>query len=496
MLSRLDFIKFVGTLGGMILTPLGRLRIWKYTLHSHKFRHAKRGSIQIGIYLILALALVDCASPASPVESPTTFSTPAESEVLVEPAKPSGVAGRTIGTRTAPQATATLAPVTETPTKASMPLARIKPFITAKGLRLRFDSWAPDSLWIAYWLGEEEERPASLAFANVDSGETCQHKEVIAQDIGSGRVIRQEDGSALILSGLAGEAQRGVPCGAFALVEHVAAPRTYGEFSPDGSYFAERIILKLEEQAFHTELRITELGTGQTIVSETFVDSPHLQFCGPRWLNNELYLIGRTVDQGVLYYSVADDRVGHVFPDLLGSEASEEENVSLINTQVNPDSGEYHLLLGRWGDPTGSLLYHSELDQLEELPSYYGWTFADASGGWGSFSPDGRWLLLYNQTEDGDTDYWLRLVDPPGSPSVQIANPAHPGGMSSNGQLMAFFRLGHILIVSFPDGRLLSRWYAPNYWLDRLWWSPDGSRLVAYGSPLEYGYEALFVIEP
>jgi hypothetical protein len=396
-----------------------------------------------------------------------------------------------------PQPTATLAPVTETPSTASAPLTSKEPFITADGLRLRFDSWAPENLWFAYWLGESEENLVSLAFANVDSGETCQYEDVKAQDLGSGRVVWQEDGSAIAILNREGKAIGGVPCEAFAPVDNVSLPNPYTrvDLSPDGRHLAERIILELEEQAFHTELRVTEVGTGRTIVSVPYIDSPHFVYGGPRWLNDELYLIGMTVDKGILYYSVSDDRVSNVFPDLLGLAMNDEQNVSTIGVQADPTFGEYHILLGM--SDQGALLFHSELDQTEELHFYPG-SFADGSGGWRSFSPDGKWLLFLSDTPvgNGEMDYWLRAVDPPSSAPVKIADQASSGGLSSNGQLMAFFRQGTVLIVSFPEGRLLSRWQAPNYWLDRLWWSPDGSRLVTYGSHMESGQEALFVIEP
>lgn len=463
------------------------------TVPSRKFRRARRGSIQLGIYLIFALALVACASPASPAASPIGSLTTPETGATSEQSMSSETQAKTISTPTAPQPTVTSAHDTETAT----PLLKVEPLFTASGLRLRFDSWAPNSQWITFWVGEADDLPAYLAFANVNSGETCQHDDVKAQDLGSGRVVWQEDGSAIAILNREGEAIGGVPCEAFASVDNVSLPNPYSrvDLSPDGRHLAERIILELEEQAFHTELRVTEVGTGRTIVSVPYIDSPHFVYGGPRWLNDELYLIGMTVDKGILYYSVSDDRVGNVFPDLLGLAMNDEQNVSTIGVQADPTFGEYHMLLGM--SDQGALLFHSELDQAEELHFYPG-SFADGSGGWRSFSPDGKWLLFLNDTPvgNGEMDYWLRAVDPPSSAPVKIADQASSGGLSSNGQLMAFFRQGNVLIVSFPEGRLLSRWQAPNYWLDRLWWSPDGSRLVTYGSHMESGQEALFVIEP
>jgi hypothetical protein len=252
------------------------------------------------------------------------------------------------------------------------------------------------------------------------------------------------------------------------------------------------------EEAMYKTLTIAEPATGRTIATVSYVDSPHFGWAGQGWLNDELYLIGKTVDQGVLYVSLPEGRIGRLLPDLLGLDASEEEYVVYLCRQANPATGEYHLLLVRYRDDTGRLpplLYHSELDQEEELAFYDVQAVFDGS----SFTPDGKWLLLSNPIAEGEpgpsSDYWLRPVDPPGSAAVEIPRGMDFGGFSSEAQKMAFVGRSSVFLLSFPDGKLLSRWTAPSYYVDRLWWSPDGSRFVAMGFPALTGNEALFVIQ-
>lgn len=448
---------------------------------SQKIHYPKRGFIQFGIYLTLTLALVACLSPASSPGAIPSESPPPETEILMESATPSETLP--------PPPTTTQTPVTETPTITPIPLTEIKPLIGPEEL-MRFDSWAPDSLWIAYWLSEDDEHPASLVFENVVSGETCQPEEVQAQSLGSGLLLWQEDGSVIVLpGGFPQGALKGFPCGAFVPVEDVTLPdpRTRTSLSPDGRYLAEEINLEQVEGTFYMELQITEPATGGTLLSMPYLGSPHLVSGGPRWLNNDTYVIGRTVDQGTLYYSVVEDRVGQLYPDLLGLET--EKDFAFF-TQTDPEIGAFHILLLSDAPP---LLYHSESDQLEELPFANVGNFAGASSQSSFFSPDGKWLLL-SQVAGGH--YWLRPVDPPGSPPTELAYYGQAGSLSRNGQRMAFIHGKTMSIVSFPGGELLSQWHTSGYDIQTIWWSPDGKRLIAVGHQSATNQTALFVIEP
>ncbi len=77
------------------------------------------------------------------------------------------------------------------PTRAETLIHNIEPLVT--GSILRFDSWSPDSKWFAYWITNNDDAPAHLAFINVQTGKTCE-QEVGAIGIESGGVKWLADG--------------------------------------------------------------------------------------------------------------------------------------------------------------------------------------------------------------------------------------------------------------------------------------------------------------
>lgn len=442
------------------------------TILSGMLRSAIQGFSSIGICFMLTLALAACNAPAEPL--------PSEMPPTATPH----------GTSISPSRTPAPTPFTETPENASISLNKMEPFITPDALRVRFDSWSLDGLWIAYWHAENEEQPASLAFANVASGQTCQAEEVQAQSLGSDLLHWQEDGSVIIFpGGSSGVPLKGMPCEVFVPTEESARsdPKTSTYLSPDGRYLATERIIRQEEAVFHIELQITELAAGQNLLTLSYLGSPHLIFGGPRWLNNDIYVIGKTVDQGALYYSILEDRVAHLYPDLLGLET--EKDFAFF-TQTDPKVGMFHVLLLSDGP---ALLYHSESNQLEELTLTDAVNFADASGGLSYFSPDGKWLLL-NQTVG--RSYWLHPVDPPRSTPTELASYGRASGLSPDGQKLALAQGNRAInIVRFPAWALSSRWTVAGFDLQGLWWSPDSQRLVAWGMNPNSGKEALFLIQ-
>jgi len=256
----------------------------------------------------------------------------------------------------------------------------------------------------------------------------------------------------------------------------------------------------------HVVTTITDLTTGQIIATVSY-DSSYADAWrgGPQWLNNEAYLIPPAIDEGILYVSLPDGKVGNLVTDFLGLDPAYVLQYRSVFSQVDPATGAYHLLLKWEGGPTPLplLLYHSELDEIETLPFY---------GAWGIYSgipgifPDGEWLLLSDPVGDEPSleksgGVWLRPVDPPGSEAIQLyegkMSPAD-NGLSLVSQRMAFVNNGKVVyLLSFPDGVFLSRWSARGYdSLQPAAWSPDGSRLAAWGLNDASGQTALFVVEP
>ena len=422
---------------------------------------------------------------------------------------------------TVPPPMSTVTGGTATSTVTAQPVLR--PLTAAPARQgLGFDSWSPDGRWIGYWVGDAE-GPAHLAFADVHTGRTCQHEEVDAQDW-SRRLIWQGDDKVSAVVNQQGEALAGTVCGALAPVEAVAFPGrvTADEPSPDGRYRAEERIVRWEGEAEYKTLVMSESGTGRTVATVSYVGSPHILRTGQGWLNDRLYLIGKTVDRGVLYVSLPEGKLGHVLPDLWGLNESDEEYIWLVQSQANPASGEYHLLLQEYKDDAPQfpvLLYHSELDQLEEIPFYLAWPFFEGS----SFTPDGQWLLLGDPVSEGEPtgtiNYWLRPVDPPGSAAVRASTSMKIDGVPAQARemaeivakavdykwafcgsslelgQMAFARETSVMIFGLRDGQLLGGYSTSPYDTRYLWWSPDGSRAVATGYDARVEQEALFVIE-
>lgn len=457
--------------------------------------YSQRLSLLAG-YLILVLALGGCLMASQEPESPS--------------ATPMSLPTMTIDTSSlSPEPTVPRSGTTvveeDTRPEVRIPSNTVEPYIAAA--RLRFDSWSPDSQWLAYWFSDQDEAGStSLVFANVNTGVVCQQAEIVAPSLESGSVSWQADGNVIVVSGLNQDAWIGAPCEALASTENGSHPDEKGELSPNGRYHAVTTFTS-EGQLLHYTVTITDTIAHQNIITFSWKASVHAVKGGPSWLTNDLYLIGQTFQQGVLYLSLPNGQIGNVLTDLIGIETYDKETTWWVFSQSQPSTGAYHLLLQWWGGSTAwspLLLYHGERDQVEELPFYKARHFSPSNtSALSGFSPDGQWLIVGHLVEGGDPandpgqDYWVRPVDPPGGSFVQVVNQAVLGGLSSHGHRLALFHDNSLIqIVSFPEGEMLSQWPIPGYDVDRLWWSPDDARLALWGIDVESGQEVLFVIEP
>lgn len=380
------------------------------------------------------------------------------------------------------------------PTDTQVPIQIVEPFVASS--RLRFDSWSPDSQWIAYWFSDSDDAPVNLAFADVSSGKICQHNEISVDDIESGNVRWLENGNAIVFQDPRGDVLGGVPCGVFSSVENATTlEKEIGHISPDGRFRADATISGWEGELMHNVTTITEISTTQIAVSVKWDGSPHA-WAESGWLSNELYLIGLDVNRGALYVSIPDGTIGNVVSDLLGLKAEEVGNIFHVAHYTNLATGDYHLLLEMWNGPPGSplLLYHSETSLVEKLPFYKSWVVNGSS-----ISPDGRWLFIsypLSKANDETTDFWIRSVDPPDSSALKLAEGMGFAGFSNEANKIAFVDSKYVYILNFPNGEMLSQWGASGYQIDRVWWSPDGSQLAMQGFPSGSKSEALFIVQP
>ncbi len=370
----------------------------------------------------------------------------------------------------------------------------IEPLVTEP--RLRFDSWSPDSQWIAYWIADGENTPSRLAFVNVQSGKVCRHNDVFADALESGRVLWAESGNVIAVQDQNGSALEGAPCSVFSPTTSIPISRTDSSMSPNGDYRADTTYNGGEGELQHYITTITEISTEQIVATVKWDASPHA-WAESGWLNDELYLIGLDVKQGGLYITLPDGKIGNVVSDLLGLDIQDVGYISHLGRHIDAINGEYHLLIERpikqsIGQPL--LLYHSELDQVEELQFYRSWIVNGSN-----ISTDGKWLFLsYPSSKQSDeiTDFWIRAVDPSDSPASKLADEIGFAGFSDTAHKIIFTDDKYVYILNFPDGKTLGLWRSPGYYIDRVWWSPDGKHVAMQGFPVGSEPEAIFVITP
>lgn len=452
---------------------------------------------------VIILMVAACSIQSVEPQLATAVST---AILLPTPTNPSGLAPTPAVTpepTNSPSATPTL--VTATVEQEQTQEPSLKPIVTASSLR--FDSWSPDSQWLAYWAGSATETgSASLAFFNVLSGENCSQTDLIAEDMMSGGVRWQAEDQVIVRLNEANEAI-GIPCHTFTPLNNQRFTGSTITYSPNRENYAETSYDASQGQVISYTVTIRNTTTDETVTAFSWEASIYLSGSEPDWLNNELYLIGQTAwEQGVLYLSIVDGQPHNLLTDLMGLTTFDNETVWLVFHKSDPITGAYHILLQWQGAPTYEnwsplLLYHSELNLLEELTFYKVRPFDDY--GPLGFSQDGHWLLIGSPVEGGDPandagrDYWLRPVDPPNSEAMELPGLGSIRGLSPDGKWVARLQDGKFIhLLTFPEGEDVNQWEVSGYHGDRLWWSPDSRFLVVWGAALDNGQESLFLVEP
>lgn len=425
-------------------------------------------------FLLLALSAIESCAPVTPF--PATQKSPEVVETLTASPVPEPYA-----TRTQP----------------SPPF--LKPSVT--GSRLIFESWSPDSQWVAYWYGDQEyvsqDHPAHLAFLDVRSGRICKHQELNIISL-SGYLTWLEDERFIAVEGPGGKVFEGVPCEELSPVENYEVSKEdTGQISPDGRYRAEMETMFSEGERQENVTTIKEIATDQIVFTVEWIGGAPYARADSGWLTNELYIIGLDVTQGVIYFSTSTMATGNVVSNLLGLNPQEVRGIQDVSHHVDAASGEYHLLIEFWSRPpsapTPLLLYHSETDSVETIPFYTTWGINGTP-----FTDEGRWLLLsYPTSETYDyRDFWIRAVDPAGSTSRLLESEYELGGFSAAAQKIIFAGGFWVKVLDFPGGEMVAFFDLSGYELNRIKWSPDGTRIMVQGSPFDSRPEAIFILNP
>lgn len=373
--------------------------------------------------------------------------------------------------------------------------ATVEPIATAP--MLRFDSWSPTSDFIAYWTFTAEEAaisytnpPGSLSFLNARAGQSCLYPYKASSNTS---LIWQSDGKIVILSG--DMARLGTPCNNdFAVVANYESTTTPDpSLSPKGIYRATTATIRNYDETFNAATTIANMQTGNI---ESVVEWKHRGGLGElglggQWLTETQFLIHETLEQGPLIITIGQEAVP-VVPDFFGA-INLKDNVSLRATAATvTDTDTYHMILSGVGveaDFPEIRLYHSETNEVEQLPAW---------GLWG-FSPDGKWLLFDKRPDKNgyeSHEIWFRPVDPAGSATRRlVSGDSIYLAWSPDMTRIAVPSPQGISLLSFPDSAQVSFWETKDYQAIPIAWSPNGEYFAAYGYISGVRQEALFVIQ-
>jgi hypothetical protein len=375
------------------------------------------------------------------------------------------------------------------------------------------EGWSPDGQAFASWTFTESQSPIDysyppgwLNFHYVDSGQTCAFPYLLSYSPREYQVYWHEGERVLIL----GERSimSGSPCqGDFSLTQETVQPvfrHPVDRPSPDGRYLAQTKFFFPEDPTL-ARTSIIAANTSQVVreVEWKFVETKGLGLAD-HWVTDEKFLITVTLDQGPLLIDV-DQGVTQVAPELFKrlADAACGFTVDFCETRLratgsmSAETGRYHIALYGWGMEANYPpveLYHAESGETESLPTNY----------FHSFSPDGGWMYVFNETFDSQRRVPIRMVglkpvDPPGSlgyfPMIADLG-AFDDPWSPDSQRMAIKTRRGVYIFSLPDVNLIGLWQLGRYESIDAYWSPNSRRLAVTGSiPVPHGTNALFILD-
>jgi hypothetical protein len=378
----------------------------------------------------------------------------------------------------------------------------------AKGADIRIDSWAPDGLWLGFWLWTPNDQaagltpPSKLIFFNPHTNEICEYADFVFSEYYP-QIFWQPDGRAAVYH--TESYWIGTPCQDFVLVqaEEIEIPEPPDEtLSPEGTYQAETILQDSQDGWEKLTTTITNNTTGQQENRVFWEIDTRLgswdEYLGGEWVTDDLFLIYETRAQGPLLIQAGGEIV-QVAPDLFGVPApiipkDSWDWVNLRAFAASVDNDDlYHILLhgvGGEADFPSVRLFHSETGEVETLAYRYLWHTG--------FTPDGRYVLLDSHPDIGGYESYAlmtRPVDPPGSQMRLFAEGTYWSALSPTQSEIAFAWMGKFTVFRFPDGESINTWTTGQYSNSRIIWSPTGDFLAITGN-IPGGYDAaIFVVD-
>ena len=498
--------------------------------------------LALALVLLLAWAFRNLTPRPEPAATPVV--TQAVGEATETPVEAIGVV---------PSPTVTSTPDELTPTPEPQ-VPELGPILTSPGLYSR--GWSPDGAWLAYLTQTEEDllnspigegflgpAPGAIHFLDTRSGESCQYPQEnergllfnrwfawlpdgrLATLTAQGELVAldspcQEENPAALLADETGPqpidevlaasgdnaillARGASSCWIVDLRQESATPvascSREASFSPDETYLSVDIDAEPE---YRTDVYQVETGEQAGSVAWQFSAGGLGNLPAAEWLDENRFVIFRT-DRGPLMVNVsAGFETQPVAPAFFGIEGHAYQYPDIL---VSPDGEIFHLLLTDLGlevsGETQLYLYHSENEQVENL------SFAE-----GEFTPGGFLKLLRISNASGSEQYTYRLrpVDPPESEARLVVSPEdqpYPG-FSQDGELIARASPSSdqlldqpagsrspvtIAVLGSADGDVRQEWLVGAYTFT-FEFSPEDRYLVALGSPLSGGEQALYLL--
>jgi hypothetical protein len=437
------------------------------------------------LLLIIVNSVTSCISASNQQAVMTPFLAPTSSTLeIVETATPSPTA---------------IANLTVTPTTLATQTIPIESLTTATMIRL--EKWSPDGRIFAYWTFDGEQLldfsypPGTLHFLNAQSGDVCSYPHPVTYT-GHVSLVWQPDGKVAVLS--SDPPRLGTPCkNDFAIITDITSVSTDlpdPSLSPNGSYQAITRVLDAPSYTAETSILSTHTGETENTIDWRYQDtigSP----VGGQWLTNDQFLINETLDQGPLLITVGKG-ITQVAPEIFGKPFECGQHCYTVSRGA-PISGtnKYHLALFGTGEVSNFppfQLYHSESNEIEEIPFRQG----------GFFSPNGKWIIFYDELVDTQESQqfqiWLRPVDPVnGSVNLLATTDVSPFPLawSPDSTKLAVPSSMGITIFVLSNGSLLGAWDTGDYKSIEILWSPDNQVLALRGDlPLPGSQEALFLV--